>query len=234
MLNPADQLRTAAVGATSTPGRSLIKSVLLATVAAVSVGTAMHTATTRSPDSPPDSTSTLTFPSSWASPATLSTWADPATAPSVPAATARPTAPTSAIADQSALPGRDTVNLAAPRLRQSQINNAIWYANRQLGRPYQWGGVGNFGFDCSGLVMKAYQFAGVYLPRTTYQQARAGIHITRWQIQPGDLIFSNNFGHVQLYLGGGRIIEAAHPGTQVRNGSLPNANRVNAYVRVRG
>jgi cell wall-associated NlpC family hydrolase len=110
---------------------------------------------------------------------------------------------------------------------------AIAYAKQQLGKPYRWGDTGHPGFDCSGLVMKAWQAGGVYLPRTTYQMARVGTRLGRWQLQPGDLVFSNNFGHVQLYLGDGRIIEAARPGTVVHIGWLPYANRVNAYMRVR-
>lgn len=106
------------------------------------------------------------------------------------------------------------------------------YANAQLGKPYVWGGVGPNGFDCSGLVQQAYAAAGVELPRVTYDQARAGERITRGQLAPGDLVFSNGFGHVQLYLGGGLIIQAASPGTDISISNLPPPGLIDAYVHV--
>ncbi|WNM32761.1 NlpC/P60 family protein [Streptomyces sp. Li-HN-5-11] len=110
---------------------------------------------------------------------------------------------------------------------------AVAFARRQLGVPYLWGGSGNGGgYDCSGLVQAAWHAAGVTLPRTTTAQAQAGIRITRTQLRPGDLVFTQGYGHVELYAGHGRVIEAAHPKTRVRYATLPQAAAVNAYVRV--
>ena len=39
------------------------------------------------------------------------------------------------------------------------VSAAIAYARAQIGKPYQWGGTGPDGFDCSGLVMMAYRQA---------------------------------------------------------------------------
>jgi cell wall-associated NlpC family hydrolase len=55
--------------------------------------------------------------------------------------------------------------------------------------------------------MRAWQAAGISLPRTTYGQVNAGTRIIRGQLLPGDPVFTNNDGHVQLYIGGGRVIE---------------------------
>ena len=41
---------------------------------------------------------------------------------------------------------------------------AVAFARAQLGKPYLWGGTGPDAFDCSGLVMMAYQAAGVTHP----------------------------------------------------------------------
>ena len=41
---------------------------------------------------------------------------------------------------------------------------AIAYAEAQLGKPYQWGGAGPNSFDCSGLVMMAWERGGRLLP----------------------------------------------------------------------
>ena len=109
---------------------------------------------------------------------------------------------------------------------------AVAYAKAQLGKPYAWGATGPNAYDCSGLVMRAWQAAGVQLPRTTYQQVNTGHHITRTQLRPGDLIFTNDNGHVQLYIGAGQVIEAPHTGAQIRISPLPPATQVDAYERV--
>lgn len=109
---------------------------------------------------------------------------------------------------------------------------AVAYAKAQIGKPYLWGGTGPYAFDCSGLVLRAWQAGGVNLPRTTYEQANAGRRISRDQLVPGDLVLSNGFGHVQLYIGGGEVIEAPHTGATVWSGPLPPAYLVDAYVRV--
>jgi cell wall-associated NlpC family hydrolase len=109
---------------------------------------------------------------------------------------------------------------------------AVAFAERQLGVPYLWGGTGNGGYDCSGLVQAAWHAAGIDLPRTTYDQADTGSRVTRDQLQPGDLVFSNNDGHVQMYIGGGRVIEAPHTGATVQFSPLPQPDQVDAYVRL--
>ena len=109
---------------------------------------------------------------------------------------------------------------------------AVAYAKAQIGKPYLWGGAGPYAFDCSGLVMRAWRAGGVALPRTTYEQANAGRRISRSALAAGDLVFTEGFGHVQLYIGAGRVIEAPYTGATVRYASLPPAGRVDAYVRV--
>lgn len=97
----------------------------------------------------------------------------------------------------------------------TQVDSAISYARAQLGDPYRWGATGPEAFDCSGLIKAAYAAAGVSLPRTTYQQVLVGQAVTRDQLQPGDLVFPNA-GHVQLYVGDGKVVEAPYAGAKVR------------------
>ncbi|MHA6760521.1 C40 family peptidase [Streptacidiphilus sp. PAMC 29251] len=93
---------------------------------------------------------------------------------------------------------------------------AVAFARAQLGKPYVWGATGPGSFDCSGLTQAAWRAAGVSLPRTTYQQIDAGRRIPTSQLQPGDLVFYySGITHVALYVGGGRIIHAPHPGAAV-------------------
>jgi cell wall-associated NlpC family hydrolase len=109
-----------------------------------------------------------------------------------------------------------------------QVATAIRYAVAQLGKPYVWGGTGPAGYDCSGLVMKAYAAAGISLPRTTFQQVYAGSPVYALsQLRPGDLIFApgsdgtpDHPGHVGMYLGGGQVIEAPETGKNIMIVSL--------------
>ena len=64
---------------------------------------------------------------------------------------------------------------------------AIAYAQRQLGKPYLWGGTGPDAFDCSGLVMEAYGAAGVSIARTSEEQWATEPHVS--SPAPGDLVF---------------------------------------------
>jgi len=100
---------------------------------------------------------------------------------------------------------------------------AINYALSQLGKPYSWGGTGPDSFDCSGLVMMAYQAAGVELPRTSQDQWAQGTRIPDGQEKAGDLVFfaggdgtPDAPGHVGLVTGKNQMIEAYAAGVPVR------------------
>ncbi|MCP2341168.1 C40 family peptidase [Actinomadura rupiterrae] len=94
------------------------------------------------------------------------------------------------------------------------------FARAQLGKPYVYGALGPAAFDCSGLVVRAYQAAGLTLPRTTYDQWRTLPHLRPGTEQPGDLVFMRmepgGPGHVGIVLGDGRMIAAPHTGTVVQ------------------
>ena len=97
---------------------------------------------------------------------------------------------------------------------------AVSLARRELGVPYFWGGESPAGFDCSGLVAYVYGHLGVSLPRVAADQYRAGPHVPRSMLRPGDLVFFHGLGHVGIYIGGGRFIHAPHTGDVVRISSL--------------
>jgi cell wall-associated NlpC family hydrolase len=91
-------------------------------------------------------------------------------------------------------------------------------ALRYLGVPYVYGGSSPSGFDCSGLVMYVYAQLGISLPHYTVAQWNATEPIS--SPAPGDLVFFNGLGHVGIYLGGGRFIDAPHTGSVVRIDSM--------------
>jgi cell wall-associated NlpC family hydrolase len=92
---------------------------------------------------------------------------------------------------------------------------AVAFAYSKLGTWYLWGGTGPR-YDCSGLVQAAWAAGGVSIPRVTYAQWAALPHISKAQLQPGDLVFFNGEGHVSMYVGNGLMIDAPRTGEQVR------------------
>jgi cell wall-associated NlpC family hydrolase len=103
-------------------------------------------------------------------------------------------------------------------------------ALRYLGVPYVWGGASPSGFDCSGLVMYVYAQLGISLPHYTVAQWNATDPIS--SPEPGDLVFFNGLGHVGIYIGGGRFVDAPHTGSVVRIDSMSNFGGYDGARRV--
>lgn len=99
----------------------------------------------------------------------------------------------------------------------SKANIAVDAALTFLGVPYVWGGASRSGVDCSGLVMLAYDAAGIYLPHYSGAQYADTARVPLWDIQPGDLLFYGPGGdqHVAMYVGHGEMIEAPETGYTV-------------------
>ncbi len=94
---------------------------------------------------------------------------------------------------------------------------AVEVAKAQVGKPYRWGGTGPANFDCSGLTGYAWRAAGVNLPRTSRDQHAATRRISRSDLRPGDLVFYYSpVGHVAMYIGDGKVVEAPSSGKTVR------------------
>ena len=92
---------------------------------------------------------------------------------------------------------------------------AVAAAKSVIGAPYVWGSANPaVGFDCSGLTSWAWGQAGVYLPHSSASQAYSGAVVPSIsQAAPGDLLFFYSpISHVALYIGGGLMIHARHPG----------------------
>jgi cell wall-associated NlpC family hydrolase len=94
---------------------------------------------------------------------------------------------------------------------------ALRFALTRRGDPYVWGGAGPNDFDCSGLVMWAYAQVGISLPHFTGDQWNSGEHISRSQLEPGDLVFFfPDISHVGMYVGDGLMIDAPTFGQPVQ------------------
>lgn len=119
----------------------------------------------------------------------------------------------------------------------AQRATAVAFAQSQIGVWYRWAGAGEVGptvtssgtqnvpgYDCSGLTMRAYQAAGISLGHYTGLQWDEGMHVSRDQLQPGDLVFfatntsdPSTIHHVGIYIGDGRMIDAPQTGEQIGN-----------------
>ncbi len=118
----------------------------------------------------------------------------------------------------------------APRT-PSLGERAARIAHRYLGIPYAYGGSSPGGFDCSGLVMYVYSKVGVSLPHHAASQYGYGRPVAYSKLRPGDLVFFSGLGHVGLYVGKGRFIDAPQSGDVVR--ARPLAERRGSYVGAR-
>jgi cell wall-associated NlpC family hydrolase len=106
---------------------------------------------------------------------------------------------------------------------------AIAYAQRQIGKPYRWGGAGPNSFDCSGLTMRAWGAAGVSLAHSSRAQYSSGRKVSRNELQPGDLVFFGKpIHHVGIYVGGGMMIHAPQTGKNVTYASIGRGDYVGA------
>jgi peptidoglycan DL-endopeptidase CwlO len=109
---------------------------------------------------------------------------------------------------------------------------AVQAALTQVGSAYSWGGASPGGFDCSGLVMWAFQQAGIALPHSSQALAHGGQPVALSDLQPGDVLtFYSDASHAGIYIGDGLMVHSSTYGVPVRvvpmtsSGPIYNARR---------
>jgi cell wall-associated NlpC family hydrolase len=112
----------------------------------------------------------------------------------------------------------------APEAPGGEGTLAVQAALTRIGSPYSWGGSGPNQFDCSGLVMWAFQQAGISLPHSSQALARGGQPVEMSQMQPGDVVnYYSDASHTAIYIGDGMMVHASTYGTPVRVAPVNNA-----------
>lgn len=93
----------------------------------------------------------------------------------------------------------------------------VAFANQYVGYPYVWGGRDpNTGADCSGFVYYVLKNFGINYGRlTSYGWRSVGQEVSVNNMQPGDIVCYA--GHVAIYAGGGRIVEAQSTSAGITN-----------------
>jgi gamma-D-glutamyl-L-lysine dipeptidyl-peptidase len=113
---------------------------------------------------------------------------------------------------------RGAVPASATRPLPHTRADLVRTAEQFLGLHYLWGGLSAWGYDCSGLTWAVYRAHGITIPRDADAQFASGTPVALAKMQPGDLLFYERpvVGHVAIYVGGGRMVEAPNSASEVR------------------
>ncbi|MFO0753672.1 MAG: LysM peptidoglycan-binding domain-containing protein [Thermodesulfovibrionales bacterium] len=113
----------------------------------------------------------------------------------------------------------------------------ILFAKKMLHLPYQFGGNGSLGLDCSGYVQKVYGFIGQGLPRSAREQFHVGETVNKEQLASGDLVFFRTYAsfpsHVGIYIGNNLFIHASSLSKKITIDSLESPYYLKRYIGAR-
>ena len=85
------------------------------------------------------------------------------------------------------LPGLTTVSAS---ITDKIIRKALSFK----GTRYKYGGTSKSGMDCSGLMFTSFKAANIVLPRTSFEQSKKGVYVSKNSAQKGDLVFFKTNG----------------------------------------
>lgn len=114
-------------------------------------------------------------------------------------------------------------NPVGPPPVSGAAGKAVAFVYAQLGCPYVWGGNGpcRDGFDCSGLMQQAWLYAGITIPRVTWDIMGSEPAVSLHDLMPGDILGMYGNSHVGMYVGHGMMIDAPVPGAVVEKVPVP-------------
>lgn len=123
----------------------------------------------------------------------------------------------------------------------STANAIISKGKFYWGRPYQYGASISTTrvFDCSSFTKRVYAQKGIYLPRTSKDQAKRGYYVAKRNLKKGDLVFFSTsssrgkIAHVAIYAGNGNILHTYKKGIGVTMSKLNATFWKNHYKTAR-
>lgn len=127
----------------------------------------------------------------------------------------QPTASSTQYAGQNTYTAQNTVDTSASTQATGSRAKIVADAEAGQGGAYVWGGKSYKAWDCSGFVSYVYKQSGINLTAYTLKMKNE-VKPTSTP-QPGDIVFTNGYSHVGIYLGDGKMISALNPsqGTQI-------------------
>ncbi|MFA1713761.1 LysM peptidoglycan-binding domain-containing protein [Peribacillus frigoritolerans] len=100
--------------------------------------------------------------------------------------------------------------------KSTKANQVLAAGAKYMGAKYVYGASTSRTdvFDCSSFTLRAFQSAGISLPRNSVAQSQVGTAVSSKALQKGDLVFfdTNNDGvinHVGIYAGNGQMLNAS-------------------------
>ena len=139
----------------------------------------------------------------------------------------------------------ETENEAETEQEESSVGSSsegkevVEFAKKYLGYKYVAGGSSpSTGFDCSGFTTYVFRNFGVSLNRSSKDQIKNGMAVSKSNLQPGDIVIFKNqgktaIGHVGIYIGNGNFIHAANKKEGVVITALSSSYYSQRYVEAR-
>ncbi|QJD82983.1 C40 family peptidase [Cohnella herbarum] len=122
----------------------------------------------------------------------------------------------------------------------STADSVIATGKKFLGVPYEFGASSNktTAFDCSSFTQYVFKQNGVSIPRSSKEQSKVGTFVSRDQLQPGDLVFSDTnrdgvINHVSIYIGNDQLLHTYRVGIGVTISTFTGSSWDKTYVTAR-
>ncbi len=119
----------------------------------------------------------------------------------------------------------------------SLADQIVSYALQFKGYPYVYATAGPNSFDCSGFTSYVYAHFGYTLNRSSKDQLKDGVPVSKSELQPADLLLFSKDGtrvtHVGLYIGEGKFIHASTSTTGVIISDLNSTYYTTHYFAAR-
>lgn len=134
----------------------------------------------------------------------------------------------------------NAIETVEARSKTTIANRVINTGKKYMGTRYLFGAKSGRtdAFDCSSFTQFIYRQHGIKLPRSSRQQAKAGKYVSKKNLRPGDLIFSDTnrdgkINHVSVYMGNNRILHTYKKGVGVTISKFKGSIWDRTYVTAR-